>query len=48
MNYRLGESVRVATVRVHVANRSWGATVAKENQELVDAFGIANVETIFS
>ena len=44
--YRLGELVCVPTVRVHVADRPGSATVTEQNQKLVDAFGVADVEAI--
>ena len=43
--HRLRELVGMSTVRVHVANRFGRATIAEENHQLMDAFGVADVET---
>lgn len=44
-SYRLSELIRVSTVRIHVANRLWGAAVAKEMEKFMHAFRVADVET---
>ncbi len=46
--YRLGEFVCVSTVRVHVADRPGSAAVTEQNKKLVDAFGVADVETVYT
>jgi hypothetical protein len=43
--YRFGELVCVSTVRVHVADRPGSAAVTEQYEKLVDAFGVADVET---
>lgn len=44
--YWFGELVGVSTVGVHVADRPGSTAVTEQNQKLVDAFWVADVETM--
>lgn len=44
MAYLFGELVCMSTVGVQKANGPWSSTITEEDQELMDSFGVSNVE----
>lgn len=39
-----GEFVRVPTIGVHMTKRGWGSSIAEKMHELVNTFGVSDME----